>query len=373
MNCSTDRPDPATRGRDEHGAALLLAVAALTLVSLLGAVLLANARAEIRRTDRLVDRAEAESVIDVAVSAAWGDIVAGASTAFRGSGETTGGPWSFRATPVTPTRWEVVVDSGTGSAAVTGRVTITREALAPYSLLVEDASTGPLRGRVRGRVGITGEASFAGRSLGDVQELIGSDATCTGCDNPVIVDDRRDRDDDHDDDRRDRRDRRDREHDDDDNDNEHDDDRPTRSCPDVDGTITGPLGGDVVYECDDEITLRFTGIVSVDGPVVFVLGPKATLRFDQADLNPGGNPADLSITQPESDDTEVTIVDSSFRGVLSVPDSRLTTFGFRWVGMVVAEELVASSGSELAGDWTPALETFGFDGWRITGWQTERR
>jgi hypothetical protein len=344
-----NRRDPERGDTEERGAALLLAVAALTLVSLLGAVLLTNARAEIRRADRLVNRAETDSIIDVAVSTAWGDIVAGAATAFGGSGDAAGGPWSFRATPVTSTRWEITVDAGAGPDSVTGRVTITREALLPYSLLVDDVSTGPLSGRVEGRIAITGDARFAGRSLGDIQELIGEDATCTGCDNPVLIDATRD------DDRV-----------------SAPDDRPIRSCPDVDGTITGLLEGNVVYECDDDTSLVFTGVVSVNGPVVFALGPEVTLRFDRADLNPAGDPADLLIIQPEADDPDITIVDTTLSGVLSVPHGRIAASGLRWEGMVAAAELVASSGSELTGGWTPTLESFGFEGWRITGWRTER-
>jgi len=338
-----NRMTPAMPG--QRGAALLIAVAALSLVAILGAVLLANSQAEIRRAERLVDRTEGDHLIEIAVATAWEDIVNGETRSFSASGTAETGEWSVVATPV-DARWHLSVEATTPGDEVEGRIVVSRDPLMPYALLLGDASTGPLSGRVDGRVGITGDATFSGRSLGDVQELIGTAASCTGCDNAVEV-----------------------------GGTGSPPTLPTlpvAPCPDVAGTITGPIAGGFRYDCTAPGVTVIDGVVTADGTVVLWFGPDVELRIDRAEIHLGGTPTDFFIHSESSSDTAAAIIDSDLHGVLSIPEGRLTTDGFRWEGTVAAAELRTIAGSELSGEWSSDLESLGFGGWRIAEWRTSR-
>lgn len=329
----------------DRGAALLIAVAALALVALLGAALLARAQADVRRAERLVDRSEGDHLVEIAVAAAWADIVAGETSEFSASGRAATGDWSVLASPVDD-HWQLRIDVATDGDDIEGRVVVSREPLLPYSLLLGDARTGPLTGRVGGRVAVSGDVVFGGRPLGDVQELIGPDASCAGCDNAVEVatlptmaalpD------------------------------------LPVAGCPDVAGTISGALPGGFRYECTAPGVIVVSGAVTTDGPVVLWFGVDTEVRLDAASVHLGGSPTDFFIQAESSGNAAVTAVDSDFHGVLRVPNGRLTTDGFRWEGTLETADLRTADGSELTGDWSSDLETLGFGGWRITHWETSR-
>lgn len=329
----------------DRGAALLIAVAALSLVALVGAVLLADAQSEIRRAERLVDRTEGDHLVEIAVAAAWAEIVDGASLAFEESGAADTGTWTVRAAPADDL-WVLSVEATTDGDVVTGRITVSRDALVPYTLVVDDAATGPLRGRVAGRIGIHGEATFSGRSLGDLQELIGPAANCTGCDNPVAV---------------------------------ADGDTsipmptlPPAPCPDSSGTISGALPGGFRYECTAPGLIVIDGVVTADGPVVLFFADDVDVRLDNATVHVGGAPADFLIHTDSSSASAIEIIDSQFHGMLDAPDGRLLADGFRWEGTVVVHDLRTLAGSELTGTWSDDLATLGFGGWRVTEWDTSR-
>ncbi|MEZ5246327.1 MAG: hypothetical protein R2707_14590 [Acidimicrobiales bacterium] len=340
MRRAPDR-SPAT----DRGAALLIAVAALALVALLGAALLANAQAEVRRAERLVDRTEGDQLIEIAVAEAWAEIVAGATREFTDSGTATGGRWSLVATPGDE-RWTVRIDARTDDDRIAGQIIVSREPLSPYTLVVNDAKTGPLSGLVEGRVGIRGEATFAGRSLGDVQELIGPSAQCNGCSNPIEV--------------------------------EPTDiaiappELPKAPCPAVDGAITGKLAGGYDYICASPRSIVITGEVAADGQVTLSFGADVELVLEGAVVNVGGSPADFFIRTDSRSDAAVTARKSEFHGILTGSDGGLRTDGLRWEGTIAVGTLRSADGSELTGRWSDDLVALGFGGWRITEWRTTR-
>jgi hypothetical protein len=293
-----------------------------------------------------VDRSTGDQLVEIAVAEAWAEIVAGATREFRDSGTATGGTWSVVATPGDD-RWSLQVEAETAGDRISGRVTVSREALLPYTLVVDDATTGPLRGLVEGRIGIHGAATFSGRSLGDVQELIGSSAKCSGCSDPIEV-------------------------------GAGDTAIATpvlRSarCPTVDGTITGKLVGGFHYACTTPGTIVIEGEVVSDGPVILSFGTDVELVLERALVNLGGPPADFFLTTESTSDAAITVRDSEFHGVLSGPESGLQTTGLRWEGTIAVRSLRAADGSELSGTWSRDLTALGFGGWRVTEWQTTRR
>lgn len=336
------RPGPVSGDR---GAALLMAVAALSIVAVLGAVLLADARTEVRRAERLVDRSESDHLVEIAVAEAWARIVDGETRGFTDSGTASTGDWSLVATPGDE-RWSLQIAAESTGDPVDARVTISREPLLPYTLVVDDARTGPLTGLVEGRVGIHGLATFGGRALGDVQELLGPTAQCKGCDKPIQV-------------------------------------GPTdtsvvapslrdAACPAVDGVVTGELEPGYRYDCAKFEKIVIQGKVAAEGPVVLAFGPDVALRFDRAAINVGRSPSDFVITTSSTSDTAIEAFDSEFHGILSGPDSGLRTEGLRWEGAIVVRVLLSADGSELTGTWSDDLTGLGFGGWRVTEWRTNR-
>lgn len=339
--------NPNDTGRADRGATLLIAVAALALAGMLGAVALANARTELRHSDRLVERSVSDGLTELAVADAWSSIVGGAATSFVGEGETDGGTWSYVARVVDPDRWEIETTAIADQTETNGTIAVAREPLMPYTLRVGTVSTAPLTGRVSGRVAVLDRATFVGQALGDTQELIGG-AECTGCTNAVEVGDG----------------------------------QPFRAplpatgltaapCPDVGGTVTGFVPGGFVYGCTDP-SLVFAGAIGTDGPVLFELGPDVVLSLEDAAVNVGGDPSAFVVSSTAGSSTLHTSRDSVFHGVLALPDSQLATDGLDWVGLVVADDLDPVSGSRLVGDWDPSLASYGFDSWRIVQWNITR-
>ena len=320
-----------------------MAVAALSVVAVLGAVLLANARTEVRRAERLVDRSERDHHVEIAVAEAWARIVDGETRGFTDSGTASTGDWSLVATPGDD-RWSLRISAESAGDPLDAGVTISREPLLPYTLVVDDARTGPLSGLVEGRVGIHGTATFGGRALGDVQELIGPKAQCKGCDNPlpvgstdtsVVAPSLR-----------------------------------TVACPAVDGVITGELEAGFRYDCTKFEKIVIQGKVVAAGPVVLAFGPDVALRLDRAAVNVGGPPSEFVITTSSTSDTAIEAFDSEFHGILTGPESGLRTEGLRWEGTIVVRALVTADGSELTGNWSDDLTGLGFGGWRVTEWRT---
>lgn len=332
---------------DDRGAALLLAIGVLAIVALLGAVALADARQDVRHAERLVDRAESDGVLDIALADAWGEILAGRTSSFGDSGTAGGHDWSYRA-DISPDglRWTVAIETTTADGPLEASADIAREPLLPYSLQVREARTGPLTGSVSDRVAILESAFFGGRSLGDQQELVAG-ASCRGCADPIDV--------------------------------EHVADPPVaptglpvQPCPESGGIIAGPLAGDAAYDCQAIAALRFEGVVATSGTVVLSLGPGTALTLDGADVNPGGDPATFFISQPTRSSGSIDVTDSTLVATVLAPETPLTTAGLRWSGALVVDELTTRDGTELTGSRPASIEALGHGGWQLVRWTTGR-
>ena len=332
---------------DDRGAALILAIGVIAIVALLGITALANANQEIEHAQRLVDRAESDGALDVALADAWAEILDGATAPVSGAGTTGDHGWSYTARPSADgLRWTIAIDADGPDGATTATADVAREALLPYSLRVRDVRTGPLTGNVADRVAILESAFFGGRDLGDQQELVDG-ATCNGCSDPIPV--------------------------------EHIADPPAppvglpvRPCPEVAGEITGDLAGDATFDCRGLGTLLITGAVTITGTVVIELGDDTVLTIDTADLNVGGDAAALFLSQPTTDRGAIDVIDSRLVGTVLAPEAPLTTAGLTWSGALVVDTLRTADGSELTGSRPATIETLGFDGWRVVRWTVDR-
>lgn len=338
---------PHDHDTTDRGAALLLAIGVLAIVALLGAVALADAGHDLRHADRLVDRAESDGVLDIALADAWDGIVAGRATTFEGSGRTGDHDWTYRAVPAPDgRRWSVSIETTTEAGPLRAGADIAREALLPHSLRVRDVRTGPLTGRVSDRVAILESADFGGRSLGDQQELVDG-ASCRGCTDAIEVD--------------------------------HVADPPAAPaglspwpCPDTDGVITGRLDGDAEYDCRGAASLRIEGAIDSRGTVVVTLGPDTELTIAGADVNPGGDPTAFFLHQPTRNRGRIEVTDSTLVATVLAPETPLSTAGLRWSGAIVVDELRTRDGTELTGSRPASIEALGFGGWRLVGWTTNR-
>ncbi len=335
------------RSNDDRGAALVFALAALAIVAVLGAVVVDRAGSELRSAERSVDRTRAEVLIDVAVSSAWGRIESGATVGFTDAGSTPTGSWAYTARPVGDHRWDIAASAGEGVDEVRAAVVIARDAIHPYTLFAENISTGPLTGRVGGRVGATGDIAFRGRALGDVQELVKPDGRCRGCDNPVVVELPRAR-------------------------PEVPPVANARPCPDIAGEIAGPLEAGDPYLCDSPGVVTFVGDVHVSGPVIFVLGRDVGLDLADASINAGGVPSDLVIRQADARDVSITSSGATLAALIVAPFTPMRTGDLTWRGAIDVQSFAAADGADLDGDWDPDLIGLGLGAWRVVGWDLSR-
>ena len=334
---------------DDRGAALLFASIALLVVAALGTAVLARAESRTTSSARAVDRARAETLVDVAVADAWGRIEGGALAPFRGSDSTPTGDWAYEAFPVGDDRWDLEVSTGDDHHGVTAVVSFGRDARHPYTLFADEITTGALSGRVRGRVGATGAVVFGGRALGDTQELVGPDATCRGCDNPVDVDRPRNR----------------------------YAVRPpgssTRACPATAGEISGPLTPGDPYLCDTPGVLTAVDPIDLTPPVMLVLGRDVSLDLATSTWNRGGRAADLVVVQDDAGGGEIRATDADITAMIVAPSTPMTVHGLTWRGTIDVASFTAPPGAAVTGDWDPGLVDLGHDGWRVTGWDLQRR
>ena len=333
---------------DDRGGALLFAAIALLVVAALGAAVLQRAQADLAMSDRAVERAGTETLVDVAVADAWGRIDAGAVAPFSGAGSAPTGDWSYTAAPLGDDRWDLRVEAGAEPDAVVGIVSFSRDVRHPYTLFAHEITTGALSGSVRGRVGATGDVVFGGRALGDVQELVRPDATCRGCDNPVAVELPRDRY------------------------GVVAPDATTQPCPEALGVITGPLAGGDPYLCETPGVLTVGDPLDLAGPVVLILGRDVGLDLGTATVNAGGSAADLVIIQDDPGGATIRATDADLTAMVVAPSTPMTVDGLTWRGSIDVRSFTAGPGAALVGEWDADLEDFGRGGWRVVAWDLRR-
>ncbi|MGE0881510.1 MAG: hypothetical protein AB7L13_23800 [Acidimicrobiia bacterium] len=121
------------RARDERGS-IVIAVAALSVIASLGAVIITRAIANTRSTLAAQQRAAATALLDYAASIATARIDLGESASFTDTGTINGVDWGLGASKVDDDHWTVRVAAGAVPNSTAARFTLLRSSGGGFAL-----------------------------------------------------------------------------------------------------------------------------------------------------------------------------------------------------------------------------------------------
>ncbi len=327
---------------------VLLAVLVLMIISLLAAAMFTESFQRLSGSRDRADAAAADSAAELAVNEAFARIDAGETIAFRGSGDVGESSYSYEATPVGSSSWQIDGQATNGDVERTLSGLATREPRYGYTLFAEDRlSIDRNRGRVAGRVGTNGTMEITGPSPGDAQELYRPDGACSGCSDPVTLDGPR---------------------------TVVPVTRPvgpTQRCP-VGGLFTTFVDGrgGVPFICDDRgAPVSFAGpVLVVNPPAIVYVGPSVSLSMDGALVNPFGRAADFRFYvagDSSRSGSALSATGTTITALIDAPGRSLRTDDTTLTGSLTIGELEVPRLGRLQIVSDTSLESLADQAWRL--------
>lgn len=343
---------------DDRGASMIAALTATMVVLGFGALTLQLVQDDLRQADRRLDRDEPSLHAEYAASQGIGRVLDGNEATASGSGTVDGADYDYRITNNGDDTWTIIGRAGEDSAERTATATLRREttitmvpAVERYAAFAyELLDIGWVRsGDVAGPVGSADRVKFwYSHSIGTRQDYV---STCENCPNPQL------------------------------NSTYVPLDVPTPSSPQAcpaDGSynLTGPVTLRGEYDCSAAAsTLRISGTISIDGPVVIHLGDDTRLDIRDATINSGGDSEDFVIAKPTSSTWSYrsTIDDTTMNARVLAPESWVYLGDVTWRGTFEVETWWLYDWATIDGAWDGDTEEPGITttAWHIDSWQLD--